>query len=128
MKQFLLQCLLWKPYFVLLRNNNNNKTFPSLWDSNYLGMVHGRKWSQACWEVQSWAARSAEIPPENRHLEKSVFLLNSFSPLFFFFLIVDGLRPGYSLCFHLMVSCKSMAGFIFQMMCNDVQDSTHNRQ
>ena len=56
---------------------------------------------------------------------------NLFSYLIFFLLffkIVDGLRPGYSLCFHLMVSYKSMAGFIFQMMWDDVQDSTHNQQ
>lgn len=50
-------------------------TFPSLWDSNYRGMVCSRKWSQACWEPQSWVARSAETPPEKRLSEKSAFLL-----------------------------------------------------
>lgn len=68
--------------------------------------------------------------PQKIGIQKNLFsyLVVFLLFFFFFFLIVDGLRPGYSLCFHLMVSCKSMAGFIFQMMCNDVQDSTHNQQ
>lgn len=98
----------------------------SLWDSNYLEMVQCRKWSQACWEWQIWAACSAEIPPENQYWEKSAFLLTDSPPPLFF--MVDILPPGYPLHSHLIASCKAMVGLIFQTMWDDVQNLTRNQQ
>ena len=64
--------------------------------------------------------------PRKEALRKICFLTYRFSPLAFF--IVDSLRPGDSLCSHLMASCKAMARLTFQTMGDEVQVSTHNQQ
>lgn len=84
LQQFLLlQCLFWQQCFVIL-GENKNQYFPILMGQQLLRNGIRRKWSQACQELQSWAAQSAENPSENRHSEKSAFLLIDF--LLFLFL------------------------------------------
>lgn len=74
----LLQCLFWQQYFVILRGKKDQ----------YFPILMGQQWprndtpqemeSGVLGTLQSWAAWSAEIPPEDRLSEKPGFLLTDF--------------------------------------------------
>lgn len=127
LQQFLLlQCPLWKQYFVILRKKKY-----------ILPILMGQQLPRngALQEMESGVLGAIDLgcmvsrnSPRKSVRSKICFLTYRFSLSLSLFFIVDILPPGYPLHSHLIALCKGMAGLVFQTMWDDVQDLTRNQQ